>query len=300
MSVPTTTPSTPAAPPATPDRNEVVVVSHSNLFYWWPVWACGFLMALLTYIDGHLMTVVPRGTKASKQIEEARVTEKTKEGKDEKVVRGREGLVLPAEKRVARVDPKDPNSDARDPVIHMSHSRAYGVIFFTVLLVVIFITNVPLRGMWSVVIIISVVAISLILHLAGAWEWIIARLSLLDVRINMGGYLMVSIVLFIIWLLTLMFFDKQIYMVFTPGQLKVKTEIGGGEKVYDAIGMTLEKQRSDVFRHRILGLGSGDLIVKTSGAQAHHFDLPNVLFITKKVQMIEDMLAKKKQVVEHR
>src|SRR5262249_26921948 len=186
---------------------------------------------------------------------------------------------------------------ARDPRIHMARSKAYGVIFFTVLLVVIFITNVPLRGMWSVVIIISVIAISLILHLAGLWEGIINRLSLLDVRINMGGYLMVSVVLFAIWLLTLLFFDKQIYMVFTPRQLKVKTEIGGGEKVYDAIGMNLEKQRSDVFRHRILGLGSGDLIVKTSGAPAHHFDLPNVLFITKKVQMIEDMLAKQKTTV---
>ena len=77
------------------------------------------------------------------------------------------------------------------------------------------------------------------------------------------------------------------------------TEIGGGEKVYDAIGMTLEKQRSDLFRHWILGLGSGDLIVRTSGAQAHQFDLPNVLFIGKKVHQIEDML-KKQAVIETR
>jgi len=249
------------------------------------------------------MAVVPPGTKASAQIKEAVVIDKLKDGtREKKVVEGREGLIFPLKKdgspsRVAMENPKDENSDPRDPRIHMAGgpgSKAYGVIFFTVLLVVIFITNVPLRGMWSIVIIISAIAVSLILHLAGLWEGIIARLSLLDVRINMGGYLMVSLVLFIIWLLTLLFFDKQIYMVFTPGQLKVKTEIGGGEKVYDAIGMTLEKQRSDVFRHRILGLGSGDLIVKTSGAQAHHFDLPNVLFITKKVQMIEEMLAKKK------
>jgi hypothetical protein len=88
-------------------------------------------------------------------------------------------------------------------------------------------------------------------------------------------------------------------MIFTPGQLKVRTEIGGGEKVYDAFGMTLEKQRSDLFRHWVLGLGSGDLIVKTAGAQAHHFDLPNVLFIGKKVQEIEEML-KKRAVVETR
>ena len=55
----------------------------------------------------------------------------------------------------------------------------------------------------------------------------------------------------------------------------------------------MEKQRGDIFRHRILGLGSGDLLVRTSGAQAHQFDLPNVLFINKKVQQIEEMLKKK-------
>ena len=43
----------------------------------------------------------------------------------------------------------------------------------------------------------------------------------------------------------------------------------------------------------VLGLGSGDLIVNTSGAAVHHFDLPNVLFVGRKVQLIEDMLREK-------
>src|SRR5207244_492594 len=114
----------------------------------------------------------------------------------------------------------------------------------------------------------------------GWWEWIFSKLAILDIRINMGGYLFISVILLAVWLFTTLIFDKQIYIVFQPGQFKVCTEIGGGEKVYDAIGLTLERQRADLFRHYILGLGSGDLIVKTSGAQAHHFDLPNVLFIS--------------------
>ena len=118
--------------------------------------------------------------------------------------------------------------------------------------------------------------------------------STLDIRINAGGYLFISIGLFVIWLFTILFFDRQIYIEFEPGQFKVCTEIGGGEKAYDTIGMTLERQRSDLFRHMILGLGSGDLIVRTTGAQAHQFDLPNVLFISKKVQMIEDLLRRRK------
>jgi len=40
---------TPQAPAATvrPDQMEIKIVSHSNLFYWWPVWAVGFIMGLL-------------------------------------------------------------------------------------------------------------------------------------------------------------------------------------------------------------------------------------------------------------
>ena len=67
-----------------------------------------------------------------------------------------------------------------------------------------------------------------------------------------------------------------------------------GEKVFDTMGMKLEKQQSDLFRHYILGLGTGDLIVKTSGATNEHFDLYNVLWINWKVQKIEEMLGKRK------
>src|SRR5262245_65353685 len=28
----------------------VYIYSHSNLFYWWPVWLAGYVMALLTYL----------------------------------------------------------------------------------------------------------------------------------------------------------------------------------------------------------------------------------------------------------
>lgn len=118
-------------------------------------------------------------------------------------------------------------------------------------------------------------------------------LYLLDVRINVAGYFLISSVLFGLWLCTMLLFDRQIYMTFTPGQLRVRTEIGGGEKVYDAVGMTMEKQRSDLLRHWLLGLGSGDLIVRTSGAQAHQFEMPNVLFISRKVKAIEDLLREK-------
>ena len=269
----------PAGTPPSHD-NKVTVISHSNLFYWWPVWAVGFLMAGLTYIDGDVLATVPPGTKAVKEVLYA----------GEK----HEAYVVPKDKHVSREMRGKLDSETRNPYIHMAKSKNYGVIFCVTLLLVITITNIPLRGMWSLVVIITIIMLSVIFALAGWWDHIFNALELLDIRINAGGYLFISCGLFLIWLFTILIFDKQIYIEFEPGQFKVCTEIGGGEKAYDTIGMTLERQRSDLFRHIILGIGSGDLIVRTTGAQAHQFDLPNVLFIGKKVQMIEDLLRRRK------
>jgi len=271
-------PTPPPPPPMVtyPDR-EIVIVSHSNLFYWWPVWAVGFLLFILTALDGHRMAIVPENTKAIEGVEI--------DGKKHDVLAYPAGYVHKGE--------------FENPRLHATVHKSYAVLWTTVLMLVIVITNVPLRGMWSFVIILLVIFLSIIFALAGWWDTILHTLDLLDIRMNAGGYLFVSSLLFLIWILTMVLFDRQIYMVFTPGQFKVRTEIGGGEQVYDAVGMTLQKQRSDLFRHWILGLGSGDLIVKTSGAQAHQFEMDNVLFITKKVRQIEDML-KKKTVVESR
>jgi hypothetical protein len=284
---------TPGAPPVhkpAEDEAEIRIVSHSNLFYWWPVWAVGFLMAVLTMIDGHRMAVVPEGTTAHRALD----VQTTAEGKPEK----HEVLVVPRDdKNPKHLPAKDPTAkdtgEPAQPELHMAHTGTYGVIFLITLLLVIVITNVPLRGMWSVVVIITIILLSIIFGLAGWWDRIIHTLELLDIRINMAGYLFVSGVLFVVWLVTFVFFDQQMYIVFTPGQLKVRTEIGGGEKAYDTTGMTVEKQRSDLFRHWILGLGSGDLVVNTVGAHVQHIDMPNVLFIGKKVQAIEDMLREK-------
>jgi hypothetical protein len=58
----------------------------------------------------------------------------------------------------------------------------------------------------------------------------------------------------------------------------------------------LQRQRDDLFRHWILGLGSGDLIVRTSGAHSHEFHMENVLNISSKLHAIEDMMRDKPMV----
>jgi hypothetical protein len=280
-----TTPAAPAAPAPPKEKkapDEVTVISHSMLLYWWPVWLCGFIMAGITWYDGWLLANVPPGTLPTTK-QEVRLPDGDK-GE-------REILIAPKDTQLERAKPDDAEPDL--PHVRISRSHALGVIFFTVLLVVIFITNVPLRGMWSVFVIILAALVSLILHLAGVWNEIIERVSLFDVRVNLGGYMFFSIGLFILWFAVVVFFDRRIYIVFSPRSFRVCTEIGQGEKVFDTVGMKLERRQADLFRHYVLGLGAGDLVVKTFGAAHEQFDLDNVLWISSKIHKIEEMLREK-------
>lgn len=275
----TDTPNAPTTPSAPTPPREIRIISHSSLFYWWPVWAVGFLLSLITLFTGDRMAAVPGG---SEIYENASVSFKTPDG--ESRVDGRSVIAAPKGEKL------------NPPKLLISRSKNLGVLFVVVLLVVITITNIPLRGLWSVIVIVFILFAVVLLAVLQKWDEIMDTLSLLDIRINLGGYMVISCVLFALWFIVFSFFDRQLYMVFTPGQLRVKLEIGDAETAYDTTGMTIQKQRSDLFRHWILGLGSGDLIVKTSGAQHHHFDMHNVLFVGRKVKEIEEML-RSRQVV---
>src|SRR5437016_6430109 len=100
--------STSATPPASStiskDEIEIKIVSHSNLFYWWPVWAVGFLMGAITMMHGTLLAVVPEKTVAVKEIGKELPAEKieaelvgTTSAATDKEVKGRSALLFPKE-----------------------------------------------------------------------------------------------------------------------------------------------------------------------------------------------------------
>jgi hypothetical protein len=248
---------------------EVHIVAHSTLFYWWPVWAVGLLLAGLTWLDGHRLAIVPAGTRV------------------ESVEGGREALVLPAGAHL----PLDPaTGKPREPTVRVARHSGYGAVFIVVVLVVIFITNVPIRGLWSVIAVITVVLGTIILALAGWWDDILEGAVHSHVYINAFGYLGIAVPLLVLWLVVVVFFDRRVYITFAPGQVRVHQEIGGGEVAYDTLGMVVEKRRSGLFRHWLLGFGSGDLLVKTGGANAQQFEMQNVLFVGSKLEQIQQML----------
>jgi len=296
--------SPPLLPRAKNEPNQITIISHSNLYYWWPVWVVGFVMAIITYFEGYVMAVLPAKDVAAAVDADVTIATHSQNDKGEKSSKDTHNdqvVVYAPQTGDPRHygQPINDNKEAEAPYLRVSPSKTLGVVFTFVLLMVIFITNVPLRGMWSVLVIVVAVSLVVFFILLGWIEIILHALYLLDVRINMAGYVTISLFLLIIWLVSLLVFDKQRYITFTPGQFKVCDEVGGGEQVYSTDGMTLQKQRSDFFRHVILGLGSGDLIVRTAGAQVHHIDLPNVLFIGAKVRQIEQLLKTKTVIESH-
>src|SRR4051794_14149576 len=98
--------SSPNAAPS-PVRNEITIVSHSTLFYWWPVWAVGFLLGILSFFSGYRMALVPAETKA---YEHAKITAQVAQGQ-ETTFSGREVLVAPENGKMSpRTAPTDDNS----------------------------------------------------------------------------------------------------------------------------------------------------------------------------------------------
>jgi len=259
---------------APPTIRKIIIVSHSNLFYWWPVWAVGFLFGIVSLFGDHLVTV-PTGTEAKEDAPVVINGEK----------KTRHVLVYP-----------DKAVKPLAPYMHVSSNKNVGVVFCAILLLVIAITNVPLRGLWSFIVILVVLFTTIILAILDKWSVVFEYLGRLDIRISAGGYLFISLILFVLWLLVVFVFDQQIYMVFEPGQMRVRQSIGDAETSYDTTGMTTQKQRSDLFRHWILGLGSGDLIVKTAGAHPQEIDMNNVLFVGRKHREIEELLRSREVV----
>jgi hypothetical protein len=215
---------------------ELRIYSHSNLMYWWPVWAVGYLMAFLTWFNGEYVNF----------------------GDHQEL---------------------------------MAQAGWIGVVFTVVLFLVILMTNVVLRGIASVVAVLAVLFIALLLAYLGWWDSIIRLMPHLSVHMNLGFYVFFSTLVFLMWAISTFVYDHMTYYIIRPGQIVSDAVIGGAQKSYDTHGMVFEKIRQDLFRHMVLGLGSGDLRIHTMGAKREELYIPNVMFVDWKVQAVQKMIA---------
>ena len=285
-STPVAPPGATVAPPGTPRTrasNEIKLISHSNLYYWWPVWVLAFFMAAWTYFENSRLAIVPAHGSVKKAGDgKFEVEFKTRKG-DPLTSKALEDAV-----KLSEANSADANLEVFRPRI--SANSALGSLFIVVLLLTIIITNVPLRGLWSFIVIMFAFLMALIVSLLGWWDEIFKTVGDLHIHINMAGYLTIGFAVFALWALATWVFDRRAYVIFTPGQIKVCEHIGDAVQTYPTMGISLEKQRDDLFRHYILGFGSGDLILKMPTGEKREIRLPNVLGIGWRLKTVEDML----------
>jgi hypothetical protein len=73
--------------------------------------------------------------------------------------------------------------------------------------------------------------------------------------------------------------------------------VGGQARTFDTNGLVFERRGQDLFHDIILGLGAGDLTLTIGGANEETIQIPNVLFVSRKVKAIERLIAVKPEEV---
>jgi hypothetical protein len=293
---------------------------RSPIIYWWPIWVTAFLMALLSYWDGGYMVWVPPGTEAKRdwpvEIEPGRT-------------QPREGLLLPAvggdkaPHLLPALSPGtgEPLGEPQQPGVRMARGRYLGFAFVFVMGLVLLHSGVLMRGYVSYVSALLGVVVLLMIPLIesyfpgiGLWAWIkYVVYDVFHIYISMQGYLFLGAFFLLVWLFSLLVYDRRTYIMVTPGQFRVRQEIGQGELIYDVTLMMFERKRDDFFRHKILGLGlldylrrylklgflpsgTGDLVFRLSGAQGQVIDWPNVWDVERKLETLRHTLAEREVV----
>lgn len=270
------------APPGAEHKRKIdyiVVYGHSNLLYWWPVWLVSFILAAVTYFEGHQMAVIPDKTIVEKGVEIPGL-----EGP-------RDALVAPPNEHFS-LAPQEGRKNAPAGMT-VSSSNTLGVIFVAVLLLVALASTILLRGLVSLVALIALFTLVILFALLGWWNNILGALWGLDIRMNAAGYLCVAVPLFVAWCLVVFIYDRAHYVAFDQGQIRYVLEVGDSEVVMQSEGAVVEKKRNDVFRHWLLGFGTGDLVIRTGGGRGQTIELENVINIDRKLTIINKMVREK-------
>jgi hypothetical protein len=135
---------------------------------------------------------------------------------------------------------------------HQQPASGLGLSYVALLLLLIIFTNVRLRGIYSVVTLLSIAFLVVLFAWLGWWDEIFKLIPYLRVTMNTGFYLVFSTGLLSIWLIMFFVFDRMTYWRIRPGQMTIEHLIGGAAESFDTNALRFQKVSSDLFR---AGLG---------------------------------------------
>ena len=223
--------------------HQVIVYGHSGLFYWWPLWLTGYVMALLTWLHHNQVAI---GNKTE----------------------------------------------------WFHPSRNLGVIYTMLLLLLILVSSTAIKGMKAALILGALAFLALLFAHLNWWDAILGWLGDQSISMSFGFYLFFSSLLFLVWVVSVFGIDHLSFWRFRPGQITHEYLGGVVDKSYDTDNMILLKRQDDLFRHWVIGLGSGDLHMQTMGGRGVEMNVANILFVIGKISRIQRLIATKPDVPE--
>ena len=181
-------------------------------------------------------------------------------------------------------------ADSPDKVILFHRSPWLGISYIGVVLFVVVFTNVRARGVYSFVLLMVSAGVVWGIQKIPGIETAFAWAALVRVYLNLAFYLTFSALLLVIWLFVVGFVDHFTWWRFSPGQVIEEHKIGQATgHAYNTEGMIVRRLPNDLFRHRILGFGTGDFVVEP--AQGGAFEIHNVWRASARQRLIERMIA---------
>lgn len=267
------------------EMNTVRIYGHSMIFYFWPLWVFGYAFGIYTWFnDTYLLPIKLRELREHGKMEVRLLQENSRS------------------RIVAQIgDPRanEPQKKGREFLVRerIAEDKSPGVLYTILILLAIFITNVPLRGLLSMVVLLFLVVLGLLFSLFGWWDIIADWFGLLSIHMNMAFYMFFSTVLLILWAGAFFIYDRLSYWEIVPGQVRHVWRLTGAVKSYDTTGMHFDKLRDDLFRHIIFGLGSGDLVMtpgtRSPNISPEELTVRNVLFVGAKLRRILKLISER-------
>ncbi|MEZ7956691.1 MAG: hypothetical protein QMC23_11360 [Rubritalea sp.] len=220
--------------------DSITFYSHSEFFYYWPLWLVSFIFGDITLFFGSHVAV--------------------------------EGL---------------------DTSLLVMKQTGYGLTYILVMGFSLFATGVNLRGVWALLTLICIAFAAFILLYFGVWDSALSWAVNQPVYLNHGFYLAIGVILFIPWCVVVFLFDTRKYVKIESNTVTIVYEIGEGARAFDTIGVMMEKKLDNFFKHYLLGFGSGDLIIRTSGGSSEVLYLPNVLRVDRVLRELDHVRSQR-------
>ena len=130
-----------------------------------------------------------------------------------------------------------------------------GISYLALIFITLFFTNVRTRGVVSLVFALTTVALGIGAHRVGWLSEMVTQWPFLEVSMSSGFYLFSSSILFLIWIFSVLVFNRFACWQFAPGQVSAEMRLGGLSRNYDVRNAIVRVSAEDFMLNNFFGLG---------------------------------------------